>query len=452
MDPKLSPLLAREEKRQAETLQMIPSENYTSSAVRELLGSVLTNKYSEGYPGRRYYQGNQYVDEIEKLAIERAKSLFGVSHANVQPYSGSPANSAVYFALCEPGDTIMGMALASGGHLTHGQPKITFSGKYFESVQFNVEEDGTIDYEKVEKLALEHKPKVMIIGTTAYPRVLDWKRFGEIAEKAGALRRSSGSTTWFVADIAHVAGLVVGGAYPSPVEYAHVITTTTQKTLRGPRGAIIMVTDRGRDRDRELPDKIDRAVFPGLQGGPHDNTTAAIAQCLYEASQSDFRKYAKNVVENAKVLADALQSEETPLRRDLPGLTLVSGGTDCHLMLVDLRPLGLSGNVVAEALEAAGIVVNRNSVPGDTSPFYPSGIRLGTPGLTTRGMGKKEMRKIAQWIKTVTETVKEEKLPGDKEERQEFLKGFKGQVKENKELLKIAEEVKELCGKFPPEL
>jgi len=399
----------------------------------------LTNKYSEGYPGRRYYQGNEIVDEIERLVVNRAKELFGVPHANVQPYSGSPANSAVLFALCDPCDTIMGLALSSGGHLTHGQPKVTFSGKYFKSVQFDVEEDGTIDYDKVEKLALENKPKVMIIGTTAYARVLDWKRFGEIAEKAGA---------WFVADIAHVAGLIVGGAYPSPVKHAHVVTTTTHKTLRGPRGAMIMVTQKGLDRDPELSGRIDRAVFPGLQGGPHDNVTAAIAQCLFEASQSDFKIYAQNVVENAKVLADSLIASSLA-RSDLARLKLVGGGTDCHMVLVDLRPLGLSGNVVAQALEVAGIVCNRNSVPGDASPFYPSGIRLGTPSLATRGMGEEEMRKIAQWIKRVVVVVESDRLPEGKEERQTFLKEFKGRIKENKELLEIADEVKKLCAQFP---
>lgn len=439
MDSKLQELLLKEEKRQNETLQMIPSENYASSSVRELLGSVLTNKYSEGYPGRRYYQGNAVVDEVERLAVNRAKELFGVPHANVQPYSGSPANSAVLFALCDTGDVIMGMELASGGHLTHGQPKVTFSGKYFKSVQFKVDEKGLLDYEEIRQLAKEHKPKLMIIGTTAYPLKLDWEKFAGIADSVGA---------WFVADIAHVAGLVVGGVYPSPVEYAHVVTTTTHKTLRGPRGAIIMVTDKGMRKYGELGEDIDRAVFPGLQGGPHDNTTAGIAQCLYEASQPDFKEYARNIVENTKVLAEALQTNSLA-RNDLARLKLVGGGTESHLMLVDLRPLNLSGNVVAEALEVAGIVCNRNSVPGDTSPFYPSGIRLGTPAVTTRGMKEEEMCKIAGWIKTVVEAVAEYKLPEDKEERQNFLRDFKGQIKENKELLGIAQEVKELCAKFP---
>lgn len=431
MDSKLQELLKKEEVRQSETLQMIPSENYASKAVRELVGSKLANKYSEGYAGRRYYQGNKFVDEIERLAISRAKELFDVVHANVQPYSGSPANSAVLFALLEPGDTIMGMELASGGHLTHGQPKITFSGRYFNSVQFGVGEDGTLDYFEIERLAVEKRPKLMIIGTTAYPLALDWKKFSEIAETVGA---------FLVADISHVVGLIIGGVYPSPVEYAHVITTTTHKTLRGPRGAMILVTGKGVDRDSELPEKIDRAVFPGLQGGPHDNTTAGLAQALYEASQGEYREYVSSILNNAKTLAKELMDE---------GLTLVGGGTESHLMLVDLRPKGLSGNVVAEALEVAGIVVNRNSVPGDTSPFYPSGIRLGTPSVTTRGMGETEMGKIAEWIVKVIGIVKDEKLPEEKEHRTVFLKEFKTRIQSNEELLAIAKEVKELVSKFP---
>ena len=445
MDPKLRELLELEEKRQSETLQLIPSENYASVVVRDLVGSVLTNKYSEGYAGRRYYQGNKYVDEIEKLAIERAKKLFGVPYANVQPYSGSPANSAVLFALCPFDfaqgklDTIMGMALSSGGHLTHGQPKVTFSGKYFNSVQFSVEEDGSLDYEKIAQLAREHKPKVMIIGTTAYPLFLDWERFGEIAGSIDC---------WLVADIAHVAGLIVGGVYPSPVEYAHVVTTTTHKTLRGPRGAMILVTRKGVMSDKELPGKIDRAIFPGLQGGPHDNTTGSIAQCLWEAEQPEFREYAKRVVENAEALAKELQASSLA-RRGLANLKLVGGGTDCHLLLVDLRPQGLSGNVAAEALEAAGIVVNRNSVPGDASPFYPSGIRLGTPSVTTRGMGETEMRQIAQWIKEVIVMARGEKLPEEKEERQKFLREFKKRIYTDEKLRVIADQVKELCRSYP---
>lgn len=425
-------LIKKEEKRQRETLMLIPSENYTSSDVREAVGSVLAHKYSEGYPGKRYYQGNKIVDEIETIAVERAKKLFKIPHANVQPYSGSPANSAVLFALLTPGDTIMGMQLSSGGHLTHGQPNITFSGKYFKSVQFGVNDKGFIDYDEVENLAQKEKPRLMIIGSTAYPLAFDWQRFGEIADSIGA---------WLVADIAHVAGLVVAGVYPSPNNYAHILTTTTHKTLRGPRGAMVMVTEKGLKKDSRLAEKIDKAVFPGLQGGPHDNTTAGIAVCLGEALKPSFKKYASQVVKNARVVADALQNG---------GLTLVGGGTQCHLILVDLRPLSLSGNVVAEALEIAGIVVNRNSVPNDPMPpFYPSGIRLGTPAVTTRGMKEAEMKKIVDWIFQVIEYVKDKKLPDDSEKRPEFMKRYKNQIAEDKFLLGIAKEVKELCKKFP---
>ncbi|HBL52137.1 MAG TPA: serine hydroxymethyltransferase [Candidatus Blackburnbacteria bacterium] len=444
IDKNVLGLLREEEKRQIETITLIPSENYASAAVRELLGSVFTNKYSEGYLGRRYYQGNKIVDEAENLAIERAKKLFGVPHANVQPYSGSPANSEVFLALLEPGETVMGMGLSSGGHLTHGHPNITFSGKYFNSVQFGVEEDGRIDYEKVLELAKKEKPKLMIIGTTAYPLILDWKKFGEIADSIGA---------WFVADISHVAGLIVAGVYPTPVKYAHVITTTTHKTLRGPRGAIIMATDKGidkqslslHDKDKELAKKIDRAVFPGMQGGPHDNVTAAIAQCLYEAEQPEFKEYGRQVIENAKALAAVLSERSEPKDK----LTLVGGSTESHLILIDLRPQNLSGNVVAEALEVAGIVTNRNSVPGDTSPFYPSGLRIGTPAVTTRGMGKSEMEKIAEWILAVIDHVKDEKLPSMQEERSKFLQEFRARIKDDKFLLEVAQEVKSLCSKFP---
>ena len=440
MDKQLQEFLKQEEKRQKETITLIPSENYASRAVREAVGSVLSNKYSEGYPGRRYYQGNRIVDEIEKLAVDRAKKLFGTPHANVQPYSGSPANYEVLFALIKPGDPIMGMELPSGGHLTHGQPKVTFSGEYFGSHQFGVKEDGRLDYAEIERLAIEHKPKVMLIGTTAYPLTLDWEKFGAIAERVGA---------WFVADIAHVAGLIVGGVYPSPVPFAHIVTTTTHKTLRGPRGAMIMVTQKGLDQDAELAEKIDRAVFPGIQGGPHDNTTAGIAQCLYEAAQPEFTEYVKRVMKNAQVLADTLQGGETPVRSRLAGLTLVGGGTESHLVLVDLRPQGLSGNVVAEALEVCGIVTNRNSVPGDTSPFYPSGIRLGTPAVTTRGMSGEQMLDIGGWIIRVIEHVREERLPENKEERQVFLRDFKKRIWKDEILLGIAGEVRELCRKFP---
>ncbi len=411
---------------------MIPSENYASRAVREAVGSVLMNKYSEGYPRKRYYQGNVVIDEVEILAEELAKKLFKVPFVNVQPYSGSPANSAILFALIEPGSKIMGLKLSSGGHLTHGHPDITFSGKFYKSVQFGTKDDGVIDYDEVEKLAKKEKPKLMIVGTTAYPLALDWKRLSNIADSIDS---------WLIADISHVAGLVLAGVYPSPVPYVHVVTTTTHKTLRGPRGAMILVTERGMKKDPELPAKIDRAVFPGLQGGPHNNTTAGIAQALIEASQPAFKKYGKQIVENAKVLAEELKKG---------GLTIVTGKTECHLVVVDLRPLGLSGNVVAEALEEAGIIVNRNSVPNDPEPpFYPSGIRLGTPGLTTRGMKEKEVRLIAKWICEVVDHVKSDSLPEEKEKRPGFIKIYRAKIAGDKFLKNIASQVKLLCKKFP---
>jgi glycine hydroxymethyltransferase len=429
---KILELIKTEEKRQQDTIMMIPSENYASKAVREAVGSVLMNKYSEGYSGKRYYQGNQYIDVLETYTIELVKKMFGVAHANVQPYSGSPANSAVLFGLLNQGDKIMGLKLSSGGHLTHGHPDITFSGKFFKSVQFGTKDDGIIDYDEVAKLAKKEKPKLMFIGTTAYPLVLNWKKFSEIADSINAI---------LVTDVSHVAGLILAGAYPSPVKYAHVVTTTTHKTLRGPRGAMIMVTKKGMARDPEMADKIDKAVFPGLQGGPHDNTTAGIAQALIEAQASSFKLYGKQVVTNAKYLAKELVNG---------GLTLVTGGTECHLMVIDLRPNKLSGNVVAEALEYAGIVVNRNSVPNDPSPpFIPSGVRLGTPGVTTRGMKEKEMKMIASWILAVVDHVKDNKLPEEKGMRSEYMKKFRANLSKDKFLTKIAAEVKALNKKFP---
>ena len=429
---KVFELIEKEKKRQKETLMMIPSENYSSRAVRKAVGSVLMNKYSEGYPGRRYYQGNKVIDEVESLAIERAKKLFKVPYANVQPYSGSPANSEVLFALCEPKETIMGLELTSGGHLTHGHPKVTFSGKYFNSVQFGLNEKGVLDYKEIGKLAKKVRPKLMLIGTTAYPLAFDWKSFSEIADLVGA---------WFVADISHVIGLIIAKVYPSPFPYAHIVTTTTHKTLRGPRGAMILGTEKGIKKDVKLPAKIDKAVIPGMQGGPHNNTTAGIAIALSEASTPSFRAYGKRVAKNANILAEELKKG---------GLKLVGDGTESHLIVIDLRPLGLSGNVVAEALEVAGIIVNRNSVPNDTMPpFYPSGIRLGTPALTTRGMKDEEMRKIAKWILDVISYLKPYKLPSKSEVRSQFLKAFRQKIDKDKFLLGITHEVKNLCRKFP---
>lgn len=437
MANKLLNLIKKEESRQRDTLMMIPSENYASKEVRQAVGSVLMNKYSEGYPYKRYYQGNSVADEIESLTIEKAKKLFKVEHVNVQPYSGSPANSAVLFGLL--GDLpagrqgkIMGLKLSSGGHLTHGHPDITFSGKFFKSVQFGTKDDGIIDYDEVEKLAKKEKPNLMFIGTTAYPLLLDWKRFSEIAESVNAI---------LVADVSHVSGLILAGAYPSPVKYAHVVTTTTHKTLRGPRGAMIMVTKKGIEKDPDMGNKIDKGVFPGLQGGPHNNTTAGILQALTEAESSAFKKYGKQVVKNAIYLSNELKKG---------GLTIVTGKTQCHLIVVDLRPNKLSGNVVAESLEIAGIIVNRNSVPNDPMPpFLPSGIRLGTPAVTTRGMKEKEMKIISKFILQVIDHVKNEKIPEGKEERIKFMKEFRTKLPKDKFLKNISSEVKKLLKIFP---
>ena len=373
-DPEMASLIEREARREFEKIRLIPSENYASVAVLEASGSVLTNKYSEGYPGRRYYEGQQYVDVIETLAVERAQALFGVDHANVQPYSGSPANLAVYLAFASPGDTIMGMSLPMGGHLTHGWP-VSVTGKWFHAVQYTVRADtGRVDMDEVRDLALRERPKILFCGGTAIPRTIDFPAFAQIAAEAGAV---------LVADIAHIAGLIAGGAHPSPAGHVDVITTTTHKTLRGPRGAMIMST-------AEHASALDKAVFPGLQGGPHDHATAAIAVALQEAAQPDFRTYADQVVANARALAEALTAR---------GYDLVSGGTDNHLILVDLTRQGIGGKPAARALDRAGLELNYNTVPYDPrKPFDPSGIRLGPPAITTRGLGEQHMPLIAAWL------------------------------------------------------
>jgi len=373
-DPELAQLVESEAQRQFEKVRLIASENYVSTAVLEATGSVLTNKYSEGYPGKRYYEGQQFIDQIETLTIERAKALFGVDHANVQTYSGSPANLAVYLALAQPGDTIMGMALPAGGHLTHGW-SVSATGKWFNAVQYGVRKDtGRVDLDEVRDLALKEQPKLIFCGGTAIPRTIDFPGFAEIAKEVGAV---------LVADIAHIAGLIAGGAHPSPVGYAQVISTTTHKTLRGPRGAMVM-------SDAEHAKALDKAVFPGLQGGPHNHTTAGIAVALKEAAQPEFREYAAAVVANAKALADALQGR---------GFDLVSGGTDNHLILMDVTGKGLGGKPAAKALDRAGIELNYNTVPFDPrKPFDPSGLRLGTAAVTTRGLGVDQMPQVAEWI------------------------------------------------------
>lgn len=431
-DPQIYQLVKEEEKRQKDVLEMIPSENYASQAVMEAMGTVLGNKYSEGYPKKRYYQGNEVVDMVESLALERAKKLFGVPFVNVQPHSGSPANLAVYIALLEPlKGKIMGLSLAFGGHLTHGQP-VSVTGKFFKSVLYTLGKDGHLDYDAIEKQAIKEKPDIIVCGFTAYPRIIDFNRFAKVADKCGA---------YLMADISHITGLIIAGVHPSPVPFAHIVTTTTHKTLRGPRGAMIMVTDKGLKKNTDLPKLIDGAIIPGLQGGPHDNQTAAIAVALKEASASSFKKYGQQIVKNAKALAKELTKY---------GFDLVSGSTDNHLLLIDLTNKKVNGAMAALALEVGGIVLNKNAVPNDPMPpFYPSGIRLGTPAITTRGMEEKDMVKVASWINQVIEEVVGNELPKDKEQRSEYWKGFKKQVVKNIKLLAVAKEVKSFCAKFP---
>jgi glycine hydroxymethyltransferase len=401
-DPAIAELIAAEERRERDKIRLIPSENYVSSAVLAATGSVLTNKYSEGYPGRRYYEGQQFIDPIETTAIDRAKALFAADHANVQPYSGSPCNLAVYLAFCSPGDTVMGMALPHGGHLTHGWD-VSVTGKWFRPVRYGVrKETGRIDFDEVRDVALRERPKLIWAGGTAVPRVIDFAAFAQIAEEVGAV---------FAADMAHLAGLVAGGVHPSPVPHAAVVTTTTHKTLRGPRGAMLLSR-------AEHAKALDRAVFPGLQGGPHNHTTAAIAVALKEASQPEFAAYARAVVANAAALAEALIAH---------GFDLVSGGTDNHLILIDLTNKLIPGKQAARALDRAGIELNYNTVPFDPrKPFDPSGIRLGTPSVTSRGMGVQEMRLIADWIDRVVSAPEDEDLAE-----------------------RTAGEIKELCRQFP---
>lgn len=433
-DPEIFQWIKKEKERQKTGLEMIPSENYVSPAVLEAMGSILTNKYSEGYPKKRYYGGNDNIDEIELIAQERAKKLFKVEHVNVQPYSGSPANLAVYLATCSPGDTVMGLDLTHGGHLTHGW-KVSATGIFYKSVMYYVEEKtGKIDISKLESLVKKHKPKLIWVGATAYVYKFPFQELGQIADKNGA---------FLAADIAHVAGLVIAGVHPDPSPYAHIITTTTHKTLRGPRGGMIMVTKKGLQKDPQLSDKIDKAIFPGLQGGPHDHTTAAIAIALKEAGRPEFKKYGRQIVKNAKLLAKHLI---------LKGFKLVGNGTENHLLLVDLTTVfGPGGGFFAQyALDEAGITVNKNTIPGEpSSPFYPSGIRLGTPALTTRGMKEKDMEKIALWINAAIDSVKEFRLPVKKEDRRAYLDKFKKTVQANPKLSLIRKEVRKFALKFP---
>ncbi|TAK60486.1 MAG: serine hydroxymethyltransferase [Dehalococcoidia bacterium] len=402
VDPEIFGLIKAEERYQVDTIRLIPSENYTSRAVMEATGSVLANKYSEGYPGKRYYEGQRNIDQLETLVQERAKSLFHVEHANVQPYSGSPANLAVYVGLLEPGDTIMGMALPHGGHLTHGWTASATS-KFWKAVRYEVEESTQlIDYDRVRAMALEERPRIIVAGATAYPRQFDFARFGEIAREAGA---------YFLADISHISGLIVAGVHPDPAPHADVVMTTTHKTLRGPRGAMILCR-------AEHAEAIDKAVFPGLQGGPHENTIAGIGVALKEAATEDFRAYGRQIVANARALGGEL------LER---GFDLVTGGTDNHLILLDLTGKKVIGKKAARALDRANIVSNYNTVPFDPrKPFSPSGLRIGTPSVTTRGMKEAEMREIGRWTDEVIANVNDEEA-----------------------LDRIAAEVRDFCRQYP---
>jgi len=401
VDKEIFSAIVKEIDRQHYSLEMIASENFTTYEIMEAAGTPLTNKYAEGYPGKRYYGGCEFVDIVENLAIERAKKLFGAEHANVQPHSGSSANFAVYFALAKCGDTLLGMDLAQGGHLTHGA-KVSVSGKWFNAISYGLNTREEIDYDQVYKLAKEHKPKIIVAGASAYPRVIDWAKFKEIAEEVGA---------YLMVDMAHYAGLIAGGVYPNPVPYADVVTSTTHKTLRGPRSGFIL-------SKAELAKKIDKAVFPGVQGGPLMHIIAAKAIAFKEAMSEEFKAYAKRVVENARALADELLKL---------GYKLVTGGTDSHMVLIDLRPQGLTGKQVEEALEKAGITVNKNAVPNDPlPPTKTSGIRLGTSALTTRGLKEDDMRQIARWIDRVIKNLGDEKV-----------------------IEKVRNEVREICDRYP---
>ncbi len=402
VDPEVADLITKEERRQSDSIRLIASENYVSGAVLAATGSILTNKYSEGYPTKRYYEGQLYIDQLEQLCIDRAKSLFGADHANVQPYSGSPANLAVYFAFLKPGDTVMGLGLPAGGHLTHGWG-VSITGSYFRAVQYGVRKDThRIDMDEVRELALKERPKLIWCGGTAVPRTIEFAAYAEIAKEVGAV---------LAADIAHIAGLVAGGAHPSPVPFADVVSTTTHKTLRGPRGGMLMCKAAHQKA-------IDKAVFPGLQGGPHNHTTAGIAVALKEAATDSFKLYAKQIVANAKALAAALVEH---------GFDLITGGTDNHLILADLTSKNVSGKIAAKALDAAGIELNYNSVPFDPrKPFDPSGIRLGTSSVASRGMKEGEMKQIGAWMAQVVAAPTDASLHA-----------------------KIQGEVREFCAKFP---
>ncbi|MBI2020819.1 serine hydroxymethyltransferase [Candidatus Daviesbacteria bacterium] len=425
MTSKVFGLIKEEADRQKYGLEMIPSENYVSKDVLKALGSILTNKYSEGHPGARYYGGNEVIDKIERYAQSLANKLFGTAHAIVQPHSGSPANLAVALELAGPGGTTLGQSLTAGGHLTFGAAA-SWTGRLFNAIQYGVDpKTWKIDLDEVRSLAKKHKPKFIWVGTTAYPFQIDYKPFAEIADEVGC---------FLVADTSHISGLIVTGYHPSPVPYVHVITTTTHKTLRGPRGAMILITKKGLDKDPELAKRLEKSVMPGLQGGPHDHQTAAIAVMLEEALRPSFKNYIGQVVKNAKMLAEELGSV-----------------SEVHLVLLSLTHLGYGlGYQTQYALEEAGITVNKNTIPGEpASAFYPSGIRLGSPALTTRGIKEKDMVKIASWIRKVLEEVKGHDLPKEQEKRKEFLKSYRQLVHNNKTLKDIRAEVEKFAGKFP---
>lgn len=421
---KVFDLIKKEAHRQKFGLEMIPSENYVSENVLKALGSILTNKYSEGFPGRRYYGGNEVIDEIENYASSLAKKLFEVPVALVQPYSGSPANMAATMAVCNPGDIVMGLSLSSGGHLTHGA-NLSFSSIFYKAINYNVGKDWRIDFEQLKTLARKHKPKLIWAGTTAYPFKLNYQEFRKIADLTGA---------YLVADISHIAGLIVGGVHESPSPFVDIITTTTHKTLRGPRGAMVMVTDRGLIKDPQLRSKLEKAIIPGLQGGPHNHQTAAIAVSLEEALKPSFKKYTQQVVKNATSLAKELGTV-----------------SENHLILLSLTDYGFGMGYQGQyALETAGITVNKNTIPADpVSPFYPSGVRLGTPALTSRGMKEEEMRKIASWIKEALEEIRGHDTPREQGKRAEYIKNFKKKISQNKTLRKIRKEVENFASKYP---
>lgn len=429
VDPEMARIILGEEKRQVEGLEMIPSENYVSGAVREAVGSVLENKYAEGYPGKRYYTGNAFVDEAERVCQERAKKLFGVPFVNVQPYSGSPANLEIFGALCKPGELVLSQLLSSGGHLSMGQ-EASYTSKYYQAQYYHLTQEGEVDWKELRALAVKLRPKIIWSGGTAYTKIFKWEKYAAIADQVGA---------YFVADISHIAGLVAGGVHPSPAPFAHVIMTTTHKTLRGPRGALIMVTDKGLKKDPDLPTKIDKSVFPGHQGGPHMNKIAGIAVALKEANSNEFKAYAKQIVKNAKVLGEAL---------GFP--------TENHMIIMDLTNKGLEGWHAHVTLEAVNIYGNKQTIPNDPRPpFYPSGYRLGTPAITTRGMKEKEMKIIAGFIDEGIEIARElnsqiKDIGSEiKEKDQEGRRQFKLQLQRNKKIAALKKKVIDFCRKWP---